>query len=310
MSDFIAQEDHWFTTVKSLADKTPEKFFDAFGIADKSKAIVDTGTLSNDFQHELGAQQSGLLDHWLELQSLLPETPFVVAQMCPKHLYMMPSITLTGRPAHRYQSRPLSLEDLEPPPPPPPHTEQPGPLRLEDLGQPPPPDTSRTHDVSSESLLIGQDGKEVLLSHIESIGHECEPRQDEGCLACLFKTYQRSCVIVFHQSELRITDVAVVAAILGVLVPFRPTERMKSVFKGKTLGVLRKSDQEWPDVGFDENLVTSAIRHCLHGQRERVGQVLLPLEEGHRRIRLLLETRLEYLPLEEAKGLSEMDFIP
>ncbi|KAF9080279.1 hypothetical protein BGX23_002374 [Mortierella sp. AD031] len=83
---------------------------------------------------------------------------------------------------------------------------------------------------------------------------------------------------------------------------------MKSIFQEKTLDDLRRSDEEWPAVGFDEGLVTSAVRHCMHGQKGRVGQLLRPLEESHRRIKLLLETRLEYLPLEEVKDLSEMDF--
>ncbi|KAF9276958.1 hypothetical protein BGZ74_003481 [Mortierella antarctica] len=83
---------------------------------------------------------------------------------------------------------------------------------------------------------------------------------------------------------------------------------MKSVFQEKILDDLTKSDEEWPDVGFDESLVTSAVRHCMRGQKGRVGQLLRPLEENHRRIKLLLETRLEYLSLEEVKDLSEMDF--
>ncbi|KAF8923172.1 hypothetical protein BGZ58_003283, partial [Dissophora ornata] len=111
----------------------------------------------------------------------------------------------------------------------------------------------------------------------ESIGHECEPQGDEGCLACLFKSFQRLCAAAFHQNELRITDVADVVALLGVLAPFKATERMKSVFQEKTLVDLRRSDEEWHDVGLDESLATSAVRHCMHGQKGRVGQFLRPL---------------------------------
>ncbi|KAF9301922.1 hypothetical protein BGZ91_009459 [Linnemannia elongata] len=82
---------------------------------------------------------------------------------------------------------------------------------------------------------------------------------------------------------------------------------MKSIFQEKTLDGLRRSDEEWPDVRFNETLVTSAVRHCMCGQK-RVSQLLRPFEENHRRIMLLLETRLEYLPLEKVKDLSEMDF--
>ncbi|KAF9117761.1 hypothetical protein BGX30_005167, partial [Mortierella sp. GBA39] len=54
--------------------------------------------------------------------------------------------------------------------------------------------------------------------------------------------------------------VADVVTLLGVLVPFKATERMKSIFQEKALDDLRRSDEEWPDVGFDETLVTSAVR--------------------------------------------------
>lgn len=38
---------------------------------------------------------------------------------------------------------------------------------------------------------------------------------------------------------------------------------MKSFFQEKILDDLTKSDEEWPHVGFDESLVTSAVRVCL-----------------------------------------------
>ncbi|KAF9962997.1 hypothetical protein BGZ70_007729 [Mortierella alpina] len=114
-----------------------------------------------------------------------------------------------------------------------------------------------------ESLLIDDAEREVPLSQLESIGHECEPQGDEGCLTCLFKSYQRLCATALHEKELRITDVTDLVALLGVLVPFKTTARMQSIFPEKTLDELRGSNQEWPDDGFDETLVTSAVRVCM-----------------------------------------------
>ncbi|KAF9395381.1 hypothetical protein BGX21_009957, partial [Mortierella sp. AD011] len=221
-------------------------------------------------------------------------------------LIMIPTITSTtpiGSPTPTMQWEPLSsapplrLEDLEPP--------LPAFTNTEEAVPDPAPTISGEDD---ESLLIDVTEREVLLSQIESIGHECEPQGEVGCLTCLFKSYQRLCAIALHQNELQITDVADVVALLGVLVPFKPIKRMKCVFLEKTLDDLRRSDEEWPDVGFNESLVTSAVRHCMRGQKGHVSQLLHPLEENHRRMKLLLETRLEYLPLEEVKDLSEMDF--
>ncbi|KAG0050062.1 hypothetical protein BGZ89_003972 [Linnemannia elongata] len=57
------------------------------------------------------------------------------------------------------------------------------------------------------------------------------------------------------------------------MVPFKATERMKSIFQEKTLDDLRRSDEEWPDVRFDETLVTSAVRHCMRGQKGHLSEM-------------------------------------
>ncbi|KAG0347199.1 hypothetical protein BG004_008238 [Podila humilis] len=124
----------------------------------------------------------------------------------------------------------------------------------------------------------------------------------------MIESYQRACAAALHKNEIGISDVADIVSLLGVLAPFKPTERMQSIFPESTLNDLKKSEEEWPDVGFDESKVTAAVRQCLRGQRGGVSELLRPLAESHRRIQLLLETRLEYLPLEEEKDLSEMDF--
>ncbi|KAG0285128.1 hypothetical protein BGZ97_007925 [Linnemannia gamsii] len=333
MSDLTVLEDDWYRSAKTPDDRSPESFFLAFKLMDKLTAHrrygwviercctdVDRKQRKEEFERwKSGKGASYWTDQRARLSAIRTAGTLIEASepYAEDSLHrisnvpqVIPTSTPIGSPTLTMQTEPLGLKDLE--------------LPLPALTSP--AYTSTTLDASNtvgtvpdpvptisgegdESLLIDETEREVLLSQIESIGHECEPQGDEGCLTCLFKSYQRLCATALHQNELRITDVADVVALLGVLVPFKATERMKSIFQEKTLDNLRISDEEWPDVGFNETLVTSAVRHCMRGQKGRVSQLLRPLEENHRRIKLLLETRLEYLPLEEVKDLSEMDFI-
>ncbi|KAF9085070.1 hypothetical protein BGX27_003553 [Mortierella sp. AM989] len=195
----------------------------------------------------------------------------------PKVISTTTSTAPIGSPTRTMQSEPLRVEDLELPPP----------------AFTSPADISTTLDASDavgtvpdpaptisgeddESPLIDVTEREFLLSQIESIGHECEPQGVVGCLTGI-----------------------------GALQSNREDEVHLS---GKDSGRFEKIRRRMADVGFNESMVTSAVRHCIRGQKGSVSELLRPLEENHRRIQLLLETRLEYLPLEEVKELSEMDF--
>ena len=146
-------------------------------------------------------------------------------------LIVIPTSTPIGSPTLTMQTEPLGLEDLELPLPAftSPAYKSTTLDASNTVGTVPDPVPTISGE-GDESLLIDEAERDVLLSQIESIGHECEPQGDEGCLTCLFKSYQRLCAAALHQNELRITDVADVVALLGVLVPFKATERMKSIF--------------------------------------------------------------------------------
>ncbi|KAG0208196.1 hypothetical protein B0O80DRAFT_167364 [Mortierella sp. GBAus27b] len=332
MSDITVLEDDWYRSAKTPDDRSPESFFSAFKIMDKLTAhrrywwLIERCCTDMDRKQrkeEFERWKSGKgVSYWTDQRARLSairtagtliEASESYAEDSLHRISNVPQVILSttpiGSPTLTMQTEPLGLKDLELPLPAftsPAYT----PTALDasnTVGTVPDPAPTISGE-GDESLLIDEAEREVLLSQIESIGHVCEPQGDEGCLTCLFKSYQRLCATALHQNELQITDVADVVALLGVLVPFKATERMKSIFQEKTLDDLRRSDEEWPDVGFDETLVTSAVRHCMRGQKGRVSQLLRPLDENHRRIKLLLETRLEYLPLEEVKDLSEMDF--
>ncbi|GJJ74295.1 hypothetical protein EMPS_06653 [Entomortierella parvispora] len=333
MSVLTLQEDAWYKSAKTPDDRSPESFFMAFKLTNRFTAHRRYGwvirrccsdmNLRNERQDAF--EQWKLSDraelYWTHQKARLSairtagtliEASESYAEDSLHRISIVPKVTSTtpiGSPTRTMQSEPLRVEDLDLPPP----------------ALTSPADVSTTLDASDaegtvpdpaptisgeddESPLIAMTEREFLLSQIESIGHECEPQGGVGCLTCQFKSYQRLCATALHQNELQITDVADVVALLGVLVPSKATERMKSIFQEKTLDDLRRSDEEWPNVGFNESLVTDAIRHCMRGQKGRVSEVLRPLGENYRRIQLLLETRLEYLPLEEVKELSEMDF--
>ncbi|KAG0249925.1 hypothetical protein BGZ95_007363, partial [Linnemannia exigua] len=332
MSDLTVLEDDWYRSAKTPDDRSPESFFLAFKLMDKLTAHrrygwviercctdMDRKQRKKEFERwKSGKGASYWTDQRARLSAIRTAGTLIEASepYAEDSLHrisnvplVIPTSTPIGSPTLTIQTEPLGLKDLE--------------LPLPAFTSP--AYTSTTLDASNtmgtvpdpvptisgegdESLLIDEAERDVLLAQIENIGHECEPQGDEGCLTCLFKSYQRLCAAALHQNELRITDVADVVALLGVLVPFKATERMKSIFQEKTLDDLRRSDEEWPDVGFNETSVTSAVRHCMRGQKGRVSQLLRPLKENHRRIQILLETRLEYLPLEEVKDLSEMDF--
>jgi hypothetical protein len=65
-------------------------------------------------------------------------------------------------------------------------------------------------------------------------------------------------------NQLRITEIADVVSLVGVLVPSKPTERMLSVFSNNILEAFIESgkitDDEWDSVEFDERLPMKAVK--------------------------------------------------
>ncbi|KAI7816177.1 hypothetical protein BC939DRAFT_56691 [Gamsiella multidivaricata] len=121
----------------------------------------------------------------------------------------------------------------------------------------PPPDDQST---------INNEERTILLSEIEKITHTCQPQEGEACLTCHFKRYQRLCVDALLNTELKIAEIADVVSLIGIFVPSRPTERMKSVFSDEELEALIRSGEvtheEWDSVEFDTLLPMKAVRVC------------------------------------------------
>ncbi|KAF9407163.1 hypothetical protein BGZ76_006170, partial [Entomortierella beljakovae] len=131
------------------------------------------------------------------------------------------------------------------------------------------------------------------------------PTEDEACLSCLFKDYQRLCAGALTNDQLKITDMADVLSLMGVFVPSRPTERMRSFFTDESLEASIKSGAvttaEWDAAEFDDRLAMKAVK-------DDIATALLPMNKDHRAIHIMLETLLEYLPKDEDRSVSEYEY--
>ncbi|KAF9577013.1 hypothetical protein BGW38_008066 [Lunasporangiospora selenospora] len=107
---------------------------------------------------------------------------------------------------------------------------------------PGPAEMAPTAPPDDQSTIDNED-RTTLLSEIEKITHTCQSQEGEACYSCLFKRYQRLCVDALVNTELKIDEIADVASLIGILVPSKPTYRLKSVFPNEVLEDLIKSGE-------------------------------------------------------------------
>ncbi|KAF9307625.1 hypothetical protein BG003_000454 [Podila horticola] len=84
---------------------------------------------------------------------------------------------------------------------------------------------------------------------------------------------------------------------------------MEKVFSKKLLYKLTKPTAELPDMDFDDSAMMKAVRLYLKGEKENATDILYTLPKKDRKIRLMLETLLEYLPPKPANSISENTFV-
>ncbi|KAF9192774.1 hypothetical protein BGZ51_004942 [Haplosporangium sp. Z 767] len=145
-----------------------------------------------------------------------------------------------------------------------------------------------------------------LLANIAQAQHPvCEWKSEEDtCISCLFQEYQRDCVQALQNNKLRKTDIADAMAILGVFAPFLQTDRMRAVFKTRTLSQLVVSSA-LPDPDVDDAAVLKAVRLRINNKREDASDALRSMD---RKLRLMFDNLLESLPEEVDRSLSEVTF--
>ncbi|GJJ79271.1 hypothetical protein EMPS_11632 [Entomortierella parvispora] len=203
-------------------------------------------------------------------------------------------------------------------------TEQPTTLSTTPTGSPPPSSLFVTESVTPTTItptikerapaieepLLDDDEREILLRSVEEASHrQCEWMVDSTCAACLFQDFQRKCIDALVRNEIKKTEVADAMALIGVFAPSMPTTRMKTVFSEKLLHVIAKPTVDLPDTGLDDGAMMTAVKLYIKGQKEDAADILYALNKKDRKIRLMLETLLEYLPLKPDNTISENTFV-
>ncbi|KAG0374472.1 hypothetical protein BGX24_010356, partial [Mortierella sp. AD032] len=183
-------------------------------------------------------------------------------------------------------------------------------------GSTPPTEAEQTAPVteptvpSTEEPVLDSDERETLLGSVEKASHrECEWMVDGICVACRFQDFQRACIDALVRNDIRKTQVSDAMAIIGVFAPSMPTRRMEEVFSKKLLYALAKPTVGLPDMDFDDSAMMKAVRLYIRGEKENASDVLYTLQKKDRKIRLMLETLLEYLPPKPVNSISENTFV-
>ncbi|KAF9537511.1 hypothetical protein EC957_008063 [Mortierella hygrophila] len=161
-------------------------------------------------------------------------------------------------------------------------------------------------DTSAESEQLLEREREELLRSVDESGHPlCDWKIDDTCAACLFADYRRTCIKALTASEIKRTDIADIMAIIGVFAPTMPTIRMHEFFLARQLKVISEPGPELPDVNVDDEKIMKAVRLYLKNKGD---EAEVPSVGGNKKIRLMLETLLEYLPLKTDNAVSESTF--
>ncbi|KAG9067142.1 hypothetical protein KI688_011923 [Linnemannia hyalina] len=160
-------------------------------------------------------------------------------------------------------------------------------------------------DPSESEQLLDCDREELLRSVEESSRHLCDWKVDDACLACLFTNYRRSCINALVAREIIKTDIADLMAVIGVFAPTLPTTRMLEVFSQRQLEKALGPKPELPEIDIDDAKIMKAVRLYLN---DRGDEAEMPSMAGNKKLRIMLETLLEYLPLDEDRTISECTF--
>ncbi|KAF9999690.1 hypothetical protein BGZ79_006709 [Entomortierella chlamydospora] len=152
--------------------------------------------------------------------------------------------------------------------------------------------------------IVDEQEREVLLQSVEKASHvQCDWIVEDICIACRFQDYQRICIEALVQREISKTEIADVMAVIGVFAPSMPTERMNRVFSNRLLKMITTPTEELPGSDFDNNIITKAV------QQEEAYELLYSIGKKDRKIRVMLEALMEYLPRKPNFTISESTFV-
>ncbi|KAF9361425.1 hypothetical protein BGX34_007135 [Mortierella sp. NVP85] len=160
-------------------------------------------------------------------------------------------------------------------------------------------------DTSLESEQLLDCEREELLRGVDESGHpHCDWKVDNICMACRFTDYRRACIHALVAHLIKKTDIGDLMAIIGVFAPAFPTKRMLVFFSQQQLKNAFGPKPELPDIDIDDASIMKAVRLYLKGRGDEA-EIMIA---GNKKLRIMLETLLEYLPLNEDKDVSESTF--
>ncbi|KAI8602512.1 hypothetical protein EDD21DRAFT_371612, partial [Dissophora ornata] len=161
-------------------------------------------------------------------------------------------------------------------------------------------------NTSAESEQLLDREREELLRSVDESSHPCcDWKIDDVCIACIFAEYQRSCIEALSAREIKKTDIADIMAIIGVFAPSMPTSRMHEFFSAQQLKIILGPGAELPDIDVDDAKIQKAVRLYLNNKGD---EAEVPMTGGNKKIRIMLETLLEYLPMKTDNTVSESTF--
>ncbi|KAF9917565.1 hypothetical protein FBU30_000703 [Linnemannia zychae] len=161
-------------------------------------------------------------------------------------------------------------------------------------------------DPSTELEQLMDDERDELLRSVDESDHPlCDWKVDGVCVACLFANYRRSCISALSSDDIKKIDIADVMAIIGVFAPSMPTSRMREFFSSQQLKIAIGPKPDLPDVNVDDKEIMRSVRLYLDNKGD---QAEFP-SVGGKKIRIMLESLLEYLPLKTDHTVSESTFV-
>ncbi|KAG0344751.1 hypothetical protein BG004_004192 [Podila humilis] len=161
-------------------------------------------------------------------------------------------------------------------------------------------DKAVQENANGNNPMLDDNERQTLLQNVDESSHrQCEWMVDDICIACLFQDFQRTCIDALVRNEIKKTEIADAMAVIG----------MKSTFSEKLLHVIVKPTVDLPDTGLDDGAMMTTVKLYIKGQKEDAADILYSLNKKDRKIRLMLETLLEYLPRKPDKTLSESTFV-
>ncbi|KAI8595727.1 hypothetical protein EDD21DRAFT_390372 [Dissophora ornata] len=159
---------------------------------------------------------------------------------------------------------------------------------------------------SSESEELLEREREELLRSVDESDHpSCDWEIDGNCAACRFMDYRRTCINALTAREIKKTDIADILAIIGVFAPSLPTSRMHEFFSAEQLKAISRPEPDLPDININDEMIMKAVRLYL---KRKGSEAEVPSVGGNKKIRIMLETLLEYLPLKTNNKVSESTF--